>query len=59
MNDAYVSYARDEQLYSPSGLAPSPITPQIILTTPSTLLLGNATFSYNNLREYQWQFPTT
>ena len=56
MNDAYVSYARDEQLYSPSGLAPSPITPQIILTTPSTLLLGNATFSYNNLREYQWQF---
>ena len=56
VNDAYVSYARDEQLYSPSGLAPSPITPQIILTTPSTLLLGNATFSYNNLREYQWQF---
>jgi hypothetical protein len=56
VNDTYASYARDEQLYSPSGLAPSPTTPQIVLTTPSVFLLGNATFSYNNLREYQWQF---
>ena len=56
VNDVFVSYARDEQLYSPSGLAATPTTPEMILTAPSTLLLGNATFSYNNLREYQWQF---
>ena len=56
VNDLYASYVRDEQLYSPSGLAGSPTSPEMIITAPSTLLLGNATFSYNNLREYQWQF---
>ena len=58
VNDTYVSYARDEQLYSPSGLAGSTTTPEMILAAShyQTLLLGNATFSYNNLREYQWQF---
>ena len=56
VNDLYASYARDEQLYSPSGLTPTSTTPEMILTAPSVLLLGNATFSYNNLREYQWQF---
>ena len=56
LNDAYVSYVRDEQLYSPSGLAGSSTSPEMILTSPSTLLLGNPTFAYNNLREYQWQF---
>ncbi len=56
VNDAYVSYVRDEQLYSPSGLAGTATSPEMILTSPSVLLLGNATFSYNNLREYQWQF---
>ena len=56
VNDAYVSYARDEQLYNPSGLAGSPTSPEMILTSPQTILLGNATFSYNNLREYQTQF---
>ncbi len=56
VNDAYVSYVRDEQLYSPSGLAGTPTSPEMILTSPSVLLLGNATFTYNNLREYQWQF---
>ena len=55
VNDLYASYVRDEQLYSPSGLAASPTSPEMILTAPSTILLGNATFSYNNLREYQWQ----
>ena len=56
VNDIYVSYARDEQLYTPSGLTPTSTTPEMIVLAPSTLLLGNATFSYNNLREYQWQF---
>ena len=58
VNDAYVSYVRDEQLYTPSGLAASPTTPEMILapTGYSAFLLGNPTFSYLNLREYQWQF---
>jgi hypothetical protein len=56
VNDLYASYVRDEQLYNPSGLAATPTSPEMILTAPSTILLGNATFSYNNLREYQWQF---
>jgi Carboxypeptidase regulatory-like domain len=56
VNDAYVSYVRDEQLYHPSGLAATPTSPQIVLLAPQTLLLGNPTFAYNNLREYQTQF---
>ncbi len=58
VNDAYVSYVRDEQLYSPTGLAPSVTTPESVFAPSgaSALLLGNATFSYNNLREYQTQF---
>ena len=55
VNDMHASYVRDEQYYTPSGLVDAN-APQIILTAPSVLLLGNATFSYNNLREYQWQF---
>jgi len=55
VEDRYLSYVRDEQLYHPSGLAGSPTSPEMILTAPETVLLGNATFSYNNLREYQSQ----
>ncbi len=57
VEDRYISYVRDEQLYNPSGLAQTPTTPEMIITgsAPGTLLLGNATFSYNNLREYQSQ----
>lgn len=55
VEDRYISYVRDEQLYHPSGLAGSPTSPEMILTAPETILLGNATFTYNNLREYQSQ----
>jgi hypothetical protein len=55
VEDRYFSYVRDEQLYHPSGLAGSPFSPEMILTAPETVLLGNATFTYNNLREYQSQ----
>jgi hypothetical protein len=54
VNDVHASYVRDEQYYTPSGLD-DPTAPEIILTAPQTFLMGNATFSYNNLREYQWQ----
>ena len=58
VNDAYGSYVRDEQLYSPSGLAASASTPEMVIAPAgySAFLLGNANFSYNNQREYQWQF---
>ena len=55
VNDFHTSYVRDEQYYSPSGLDPQ-FSPEIILTAPQVFLMGNATFAYNNLREYQWQF---
>jgi hypothetical protein len=55
VNDLHASYVRDEQIYQPSGLAGSSTTPQMVLTSPSVFLLGNATFSYDDLREYQWQ----
>ena len=55
VNDMHASYVRDEQYYTPSGLD-DPTAPEIILTAPSVFLMGNATFAYNNLREYQWQF---
>jgi hypothetical protein len=55
VEDRYISYVRDEQLYNPSGLAGSATSPEMILTAPQTILLGNATFTYNNLREYQTQ----
>ncbi len=55
VEDRYISYVRDEQLYHPSGLAGSATSPEMILTAPETILLGNATFTYNNLREYQSQ----
>jgi hypothetical protein len=55
VEDRYISYVRDEQLYHPSGLAGSSTSPEMILTAPETILLGNATFTYNNLREYQTQ----
>jgi hypothetical protein len=55
VNDAYVSYVRDEQINKPSGLAPTLTTPEIIITAPEVMLLGNPTFAYGNEREYQWQ----
>ena len=56
INDAHISYVRDEQLYSPSGLV-DPNAPEVqILPRGSYMGLGNFSFSYNNLREYQWQF---
>jgi hypothetical protein len=56
VNDAYASYVRDEQIHTPSGLAPSPTTPEIELVSPQFFEIGNATFAYSNQREYQWQF---
>jgi hypothetical protein len=56
VNDTYASYVRDEQIHTPSGLAPSATTPEIEIVPPSFFEIGNATFAYSNQREYQWQF---
>ena len=54
VNDVNVSFVRDEQLYSPTGLV-DPQAPLVQLIQPQYFALGNETFSYNNLREYQWE----
>jgi hypothetical protein len=53
LNDSHVSFVRDEQLYNPSGLV-NPQAPLVQLIQPQYFALGNETFSYQNLREYQW-----
>jgi hypothetical protein len=54
VNEVHFSFARDEQLYSPTGLV-NPQAPLVQLIQPQYFALGNETFSYNNLREYQWE----
>ena len=54
VNDAHFSFGRDEQLYSPTGLV-DPRAPLVQLVQPQYLALGNETFSYNNVREYQFE----
>jgi hypothetical protein len=55
LNDVHLSFERDEQLESPSGLT-SPNLGQIEFFTPSFFELGNPTFSAGDNREAQWQF---
>ena len=52
VNDVHANWVRDEQIYNPTGLV-DPTTPLVQLIQPQYLALGNETFSYNNLREYQ------
>jgi hypothetical protein len=55
LNDVHVSFVRDEQLTTPSGLIPTAL-PQLELFHPQFVLLGNANYSNADTREYQWQF---
>ncbi|HKV27620.1 MAG TPA: TonB-dependent receptor [Candidatus Acidoferrales bacterium] len=55
LNDVHLSFLRDEQLESPSGLT-SPTLGQIEFFSPSFFELGNPTFSVGDNREAQWQF---
>lgn len=54
VNDAHVSYVRDQELTTASGLTPSGFQPGVTLTVPSSFLIGNTADS--DLREYQWAF---
>jgi hypothetical protein len=54
LNDFHVSYTRDEQIATPSGLIPADL-PQIALYSPQFMYLGNASYANANTKEYQWQ----
>lgn len=54
VNDAHVSFARDQELTTGAGLVPAGFQPSVNLTVPSPFLVGNT--ANNDLREYQWSF---
>lgn len=54
VNDFHASWVRDEQLYNPTGLV-NPTAPLVQLIQPQYFALGNETFSYDDLREYQFE----
>ena len=54
LNDASVSYLHDQQLATPSGIAPASLG-QIEFFTPTFFELGNPTFSQGDNRESQWE----
>ncbi|MGB7024057.1 MAG: TonB-dependent receptor [Candidatus Acidiferrales bacterium] len=54
LNDAHVSFLRDEQIETPSGLAPTTLG-QIEFFSPQFFELGNPTFSRGDNKEFQWQ----
>lgn len=54
LNDVHVSFSRDEQITTPSGLIPSTL-PEIELFSPQFMFLGNANYAVANNKEFQWQ----
>jgi hypothetical protein len=54
LNDASVSYLRDQQIATPSGLTPATLG-QFEFFSPTFFELGNPTFSAGNNKESQWQ----
>ena len=54
LNDAHLSFLRDEQIGTPSGLAPATLG-QIEFFTPGFFEIGNPTFSRGDNKEFQWQ----
>src|SRR5579863_6993769 len=54
LNDVSVSFLRDQQIATPSGLT-SPTLGQIEFFSPTFFELGNPTFSLADNKEFQWQ----
>jgi hypothetical protein len=54
LNDLSVSYLRDQQIETPSGLTSATLG-QIEFFTPSFFELGNPTFSQGDNKEFQWE----
>jgi Carboxypeptidase regulatory-like domain len=57
VSDVHLSFVRDEQLYNPTGLVDRD-APLVQLIEPQYFALGNETFSYNNVRERQWELTS-
>ncbi len=56
LNEVYVSYLRDQQIETPSGLAPSANFPTVSLFSPEFFELGNPGFALGNTRETEVEF---
>lgn len=56
LNQMYISYLRDQQIETPSGLAPSPTFPTIYIFSPQFFMLGNPSFGTGNNRETEVEF---
>jgi len=54
LNDVHVSFLRDEQIETPSGLT-TPTLGEIEFFNPNFFELGNPTFSVGDNKEFQWQ----
>lgn len=54
LNDLHVSYLRDEQISTPSGLI-SPTLPTVYNFSRGFFALGNATFAVGDTKEFQWE----
>lgn len=56
LNEVYVSYLRDQQIETPSGLAPTAGFPTVSLFSPEFFELGNPGFALGNTRETEVEF---
>jgi Carboxypeptidase regulatory-like domain/TonB dependent receptor-like, beta-barrel len=54
LNDLHVSFLRDEQIGTPSGLIPANV-PTIYNFSRGFFALGNPTFALTDNKEFQWQ----
>jgi hypothetical protein len=54
LNDLHVSFVRDDQIVTPSGLIPKN-TPQVLLFPNGFFTLGNPSFAVGTTKETQWE----
>lgn len=54
LNEFHVSFARDDQYSTPTGIV-DPTLPSVLLSIPSNFELGNAGFSAGRTREWLWE----
>ncbi|HEV2388296.1 MAG TPA: TonB-dependent receptor [Candidatus Acidoferrales bacterium] len=54
LNDLHLSFLRDEQISTPSGLIP-PNLPTVYNFSRGFFALGNPTFAVGDTKEFQWQ----
>jgi len=54
LNEFHVSFARDDQYSTPTGIV-SPTLPSVLLSIPSNFELGNAGFAAGQTNEWLWE----